>query len=83
MPVYAYKGVTSAGKNTRGQVSAENLKAARQRMRRDGIFLTNIGETSVQSAAATTNGDAEAGDWIRAGIYLVGRGDELVLRKFV
>jgi general secretion pathway protein F len=50
VPVYAYKGVTSAGKATRGQVSAENLRAARVKMRRDGIYLTEIDETSAQAA---------------------------------
>ena len=57
MPVFAYKGVTSAGKSTRGQVSADSLRAARVRMRRDGIFLTDIAETGVQAAAL----DEEAG----------------------
>ncbi|MFP6629454.1 MAG: type II secretion system inner membrane protein GspF [Myxococcota bacterium] len=52
MPVYAYKGVTSAGKSTRGQLSADNLRAARLRMRQDGIFLTEIGETNTQAAAS-------------------------------
>ncbi len=61
MPVYAYKGVTSAGKNTRGQVSAENLRTARLKMRESGIFLTELGETSVQAAAAPSNGEPEAG----------------------
>lgn len=42
MPVYAYKGVTAAGKNTKGAVTAESLRAARARMRQDGIFLTEI-----------------------------------------
>ena len=52
MPVYAYKGVTSAGKSTRGQLSADSLPAARLRMREDGVFLTEIGETNVQIAAS-------------------------------
>lgn len=49
MPVYAYKGVTSAGRNTRGSVDAESLRSARTRLRRDGIFLTEIGEGSGES----------------------------------
>ena len=59
MPVYTYKGVTSAGKSTRGQLSADNLRTARLRMRQDGIFLTEIGETNTQAAASgdeTTSG---------------------------
>ena len=33
MPVYAYKGVNSAGKATRGHVDAGNVKDARARLR--------------------------------------------------
>ncbi|HVH19984.1 MAG TPA: type II secretion system inner membrane protein GspF [Myxococcota bacterium] len=44
MPVYAYRGVTSAGKAARGHVDAESVKSARARLRRDGIFPTEIAE---------------------------------------
>lgn len=53
MPVYAYKGVTAAGRSTRGQISADSLRAARSKMRQDGIFLTDIGEASSQAVART------------------------------
>lgn len=51
MPVYAYKGVTSAGKAARGHVDAESLKGARARLRRDGIFPTEIAEGRAEKAA--------------------------------
>jgi general secretion pathway protein F len=51
VPVYAYKGVTTSGKSTRGSLSAESLRAARARMRRDGVFLTDIRESHRESAA--------------------------------
>lgn len=44
MPVYAYKGMTSAGKPTRGSITAENARAARARMRQEGVFLTDLSE---------------------------------------
>ena len=44
MPVYAYKGVTAAGKKTRGHLDAESARSARTRLRRDGVFITEIGE---------------------------------------
>lgn len=44
MPVYAYKGVTSTGRNTRGTVTADTARAARARMRGDGVILTEIFE---------------------------------------
>src|SRR4029434_4506294 len=44
LPVYAYKGVTAAGKKTRGHLDAESPRTARARLRRDGIFLTELAE---------------------------------------
>ena len=49
MPVYAYKGVSNAGKNLKGTISAENIRAARARMRTDGVFLTEILETDLRA----------------------------------
>ncbi len=46
MPIYAYKGVTNAGKSQKGTISAESLRAARARMRTDGVFLTEIQEST-------------------------------------
>lgn len=49
MPVYAYKGVTATGRNTRGHLDAESLRSARARLKRDGIFLTEIAEGRADS----------------------------------
>lgn len=46
MPVYAYKGVTQAGRSTRGFVDAESARAARVKLRRDGVFLTDLSESA-------------------------------------
>ncbi len=46
MPVYAYKGVTAAGRSTRGHVDAESLRGARTKLRRDGIYITELAEGS-------------------------------------
>jgi general secretion pathway protein F len=46
VPVYAYKGVTAAGRSTRGHVDAESLRGARTRLRRDGVFITELAEGS-------------------------------------
>jgi general secretion pathway protein F len=54
VPVYAYKGVTAAGKKTRGHLDAESPRTARSRLRRDGIFLTELaegGEVAARSEA--------------------------------
>jgi len=46
VPVYSYKGVTNAGRATRGFVDAESDRSARQKLRRDGVFLTELTESA-------------------------------------
>lgn len=45
MPIFDYKGMTNAGRATKGSFNAESLAAARARLRGDGIFLTEINES--------------------------------------
>lgn len=52
MPVYSYKGVSGGGKSVKGTTSADSIKAARARMRIEGVFLTQISEAD--AAAETT-----------------------------
>lgn len=49
MPVYEYKAVNAAGKNVKGVIDAPNTSEARSRLRKDGIFLTDIAETKADS----------------------------------
>lgn len=44
MPVYSYKGMDAAGKKTAGIIDAENVKAARLKLRRLNIFTTDVSE---------------------------------------
>ena len=60
MPVYAYKGVSSAGKNLKGTVSAENIRAARARMRADGVYLTDIQEADARQEVKVRAADDAA-----------------------
>ncbi len=46
MPVYTYRGVNAAGRSLRGFVDAESDKSARTKLRRDGIFLTDLTESA-------------------------------------
>ena len=52
MPIYAYKGMTAEGRTARGQLTADNVRAARAKMRQDGVFLTEITEAGSGSAAS-------------------------------
>ncbi|MBX3018034.1 MAG: type II secretion system F family protein [Bdellovibrionaceae bacterium] len=42
MPVFEYKGLNRAGKNIRGAIDAENSRAARMRLKKDGIFVVDL-----------------------------------------
>jgi general secretion pathway protein F len=53
LPVYSYKGLTNAGRATRGFVDAESDRSARQKLRRDGIYLTELSEGSGTQPAKT------------------------------
>ncbi len=50
MPVYTYKGVSEAGKAIRGFVDAESDRSARAKLRRDGVFLTDLSVTTGSEA---------------------------------
>ena len=43
MPVYAYRGLNTQGKNASGVIDAESEKAARLKLRKIGLFPTEVG----------------------------------------
>ena len=45
MPVYAYKGLNEKGRNVGGIIDADSPKSARIKLRRSGIFPTDLNET--------------------------------------
>lgn len=42
MPIFEYRGLTKDGKNTKGVVDCENLRAARTKLKKDGIFVVEL-----------------------------------------
>jgi general secretion pathway protein F len=55
VPVFAFKGVNAAGKSTHGLFDAETARTARSKLRRDGIYLTELVEQKgVTTVAAAT-----------------------------
>ncbi len=46
MPVYNYKAINDKGESVKGVVSAESVKAASDRLRKGGIYLSSIKEAS-------------------------------------
>lgn len=54
MPVYAYKGLNEKGRNVGGIVDADSPKSARIKLRRSGIFPTDVSETRDKGGAGGT-----------------------------
>src|SRR5579871_399282 len=52
MPVYSYKGLATSGKQVNGVQDADNLRALRATLRRDGIYLTSAREANLRVAEA-------------------------------
>lgn len=51
MAVYEYKGVTAGGKSVGGIIDAESPRLARQKLRADGVFPTEVVEEKEQKAS--------------------------------
>lgn len=44
MPIFEYKGLTRDGKNVKGIVDAENLRAARAKLKKDQVYVVQIND---------------------------------------
>ena len=53
MPIFEYTAVTPSGKQQRGTIDAENMRVARQRLRAQELYPTDIREGSDPSARPT------------------------------
>ncbi len=42
MPVFEYKGLNQGGRNVRGTIDAENIRTARVRLKKEGIFVIDL-----------------------------------------
>lgn len=56
MPAYAYTGLTKTGKAVKGIESADNVNALKQNLKRIGIFLTAVTETTTQAQGGSGKG---------------------------
>src|SRR4051812_13008896 len=52
MPVFSYKGFDTRGKAVSGVKDADNLRALRANLKRDGVLITEAKEASLRAAAA-------------------------------
>ncbi|NIP29882.1 MAG: type II secretion system protein GspF, partial [Candidatus Dadabacteria bacterium] len=51
MPVYKYKAINTSGSTIQGIIDAESIKAATEKLKKEGIYLSSIKE-SVRSRAS-------------------------------
>lgn len=62
MPAYEYTGLNAKGKNTKGVVSADTVAALKAALKRDGVFLTSVKETSAAGAPSAAKGSSREVD---------------------
>ncbi|MBC7464979.1 MAG: type II secretion system F family protein [Bdellovibrio sp.] len=61
MPIFEYKGLTKDGKNTKGTIDSENLRAARMKLKKDGVFVVSIADKKKSSTAKKTSARGRSG----------------------
>jgi general secretion pathway protein F len=54
MPVYAYRGLSQQGRSVSGIIDADNAKGARLKLRRTGVFPTELTEEQRSAGAKTS-----------------------------
>src|SRR4051812_39023180 len=61
MAIYDYKAYSTDGKSKRGLVEAENQKAARAKLKKQGLMVTDITERNVTKQSAKSAGSLFGG----------------------
>ncbi|MEX1365094.1 MAG: type II secretion system inner membrane protein GspF [Nannocystaceae bacterium] len=56
MPAYAYTGLSAKGKNVKGVSTADNVAALKAALRREGVYLTGVNETTSGAASEASSG---------------------------
>jgi general secretion pathway protein F len=59
MPLFEYKGVNQTGKTVRSTIDADNAKSARMKLKKDGIFVTEIVDKTRSQKKAIKSGQAK------------------------
>lgn len=50
MPIFEYRGLNQSGNSVRGTVDSENLRTAKVRLKKDGIFVTDLKDKTKNAA---------------------------------
>lgn len=65
MPVFEYIGIDSKGKRASGNVDAENERAARQKLRRMGVFPTSLNVEGTRSQKVGLSMNIDVGKYLQ------------------
>ncbi len=60
MPIFEYHGLNKQGKNLRGTIDADNLRTARARLKKDGIYVIDLKDKT--KSAKKTKGPKTSGN---------------------
>ncbi len=63
MAVYNYKGMDKAGKKASGVIEADSVKSARMKLRRTGVFPTDIVPEGAKGAGFSLSADVDIGKY--------------------
>ncbi len=67
MPIYEYKGLSAKGKPVTGILDADSPRVLKERLQRDGIFLSQYTETSRKGEKRTVGGQQAGSRDVRLG----------------
>ena len=82
MPVYQYQGYRNDGGAATGIVDAENIKVARLKLRKEGVYPTNVIEQGQPSTRAQTQSLATSGRSLGRSSTLTANDLALLTRQF-
>lgn len=59
MPAYAYSGLTNKGKSIKGVTTAESVAVLKAALKREGVYLTGVSETTAAAAQEASGSGRE------------------------
>lgn len=61
MPIFEYKGLNQTGKNVRGTLDADNIRNARAKLKKDGVFVVELRDKTKASQKNKTRNASSGG----------------------
>jgi len=61
MPIYEYKGLNRQGRKVKGSLDAESTKAVRMRLKKKGIYVTEVHNKARNKSKSSSSGGSKVG----------------------